>query len=213
MKTCYIVAAGDADVIEIAPCENDLVVACDAGLQHCERNNIVPDVVIGDFDSLGFIPERNNTIILPVAKDDTDTSYAVKYAMKKGFNRFVVFGGTGGKRPDHTHANVALLAYISKNGGIGFLVDKGCTVTAITDSRIRFSEDLSGDISVFSFDSQSVGVTEKGLLYCLENAVVNNSDIVGVSNSFAGIESSVEVKSGTLIIYFCGKFSDIAIDK
>lgn len=213
MRTCYIIAAGDSDLIEISPVENDIVIACDAGLRHCENNNIVPDVVIGDFDSLGFVPDYANTIVLPVAKDDTDTAYAVKYAMQKGFDRYVVFGAMGGKRPDHTHANIALLAHISKNGKSGFLADKNCTVTALTDARISFPKDMYGDISVFSFDSQASGVTEKGLLYSLENAEIKNTDVVGVSNSFSGQQSSIEVKSGTLIIYFNGKFSDVTIDK
>lgn len=213
MKTCYIIAAGDATEIKINKSENDIIIACDAGLRHCERNNIFPDVVIGDFDSLGFVPGNENTIVLPVEKDDTDTSFAVKYAMKKGYSRFVIFAGMGGKRPEHTYANIALLAFISKNGGVGYLVDNNNTVTAITDSQICFRSGLSGDISVFSFESESHGVTEKGLLYSLENATIRNCDIVGVSNSFTGTESIVSVKNGTLIIYFSGKISDVTIDK
>ena len=81
MKTCYIVAAGDADKINIERDDGDIIIACDAGLEHCRLNNVVPDMLIGDFDSLGYIPECENKIVLPVAKDDTDTSYAVKYAM------------------------------------------------------------------------------------------------------------------------------------
>ena len=213
MKTCYIVAAGDANDINIEKEENDIIIACDAGLEHCRNNRINPDYVIGDFDSLGFIPQNNNVIILPVEKDDTDTSYAVKYAMENGFTRFVIFCGTGGKRPEHTYANIALLGFISKNCGEAFLVDKSCVITAITDSVIHFDENMSGDISVFSFDTRSCGITEKGLKYSLDNVTLNNTDIIGVSNSFIGMKSSVSVEKGTLIIYFSGKISDITIDK
>ena len=212
MKTCYIVAAGDDTGINIDKSENDLVIACDAGLEHCRKYSVTPDYVIGDFDSLGFVPESENVILLPVEKDDTDTSFAVKYAMKKGFTRFVILCGTGGRRPEHTYANIALLGFISKNGCEGYLVDKNCIITAITDSVIRFSEKMQGDVSVFAFDSQ-VNVTEKELKYSLDNATVRNTDIVGVSNSFTGKESSVRADNGTLIIYFTGKISDIAIDK
>lgn len=212
MKTCYIVAAGDDTGINIDKSENDMVIACDAGLEHCRKYGVVPDYVIGDFDSLGFVPESENVILLPVEKDDTDTSFAVKFAMEKGFTRFVILCGTGGRRPEHTYANMVLLAFISKNGGQGFLIDKNCIITAITDSIIRFSEKMQGDVSVFAFDSQ-VNVTEKGLKYSLDNATVRNTDIVGVSNSFTGKESSVRAENGTLIIYFTGKISDIAIDK
>lgn len=213
MKTCYIIAAGDAEKIVFERSKNDLVIACDAGLKHCECNKIVPDMIIGDFDSLGYIPEKENTLVLPVAKDDTDTSFAVKYAMDKGYDRFVIFGGTGGKRPEHTYANIALLALISKNGGEGFLACDDYTITAITDSKINFKSGLRGDVSVFSFDTHSFGVTEKGLLYSLTDAMLENSIVIGISNSFTGQESCISVEKGTLIIYFSAKISDITIDK
>ncbi len=213
MPICYIISAGDCDCVKIKKTEADIVIAADSGLSYCQRDNIVPDIIIGDFDSLGFIPETDSKIILPVEKDDTDTSYAVKFAMEKGFSEFVIFGATGGKRPDHTFANIALLSYISKNGGKGFISDGDYIITSITDSGIRFPAGMKGDISVFSFDEKSTGVTEKGLKYTLDNAVVENCNPIGVSNSFIGQESYVEVANGTLIIYFSGNFSDLSIDK
>lgn len=213
MPICYIVGAGDCEKISIDKKENDFIIAADGGLRYCERDNITPDLILGDFDSLGFIPEQEKTYVLPVEKDDTDTSFAVKYAMEKGYEKFVIFGGTGGKRADHTYANIALLAYISKNGGMGFLDCGDYTITSITNSKISFPEYLKGDVSVFSFDTISHGVTETGLYYNFDNTDVENSIVTGVSNSFTGQKSSVSVKEGTLIIYFSGKFSDVTIDK
>lgn len=213
MPVCYIIGAGDCAKICIEKKENDLIIAADGGLKYCEKDGIVPDIIIGDFDSLGFVPERDNVLVLPVEKEDTDTSFAVKYAMDKGYDTFVVFGGTGGKRADHTYANIALLAYISKHNGIGFLDCGAYSITSITNSKISFPEYMKGDVSVFSFDTVSHGVTETGLYYNFDNADVENSIVTGVSNSFTGQKSSVSVKEGTLIIYFTGKFSDITIDK
>lgn len=213
MKTCYIIGAGDADIINIEKKDDDFIIACDGGLEHCKRNNVQPDLVIGDFDSLGYIPVNENTLVLPVEKDDTDTAFAVKYAMEKGYLRFVIFGATGGKRADHTYANTALLAFISKNGGNAYLDCGNYAVTAITNSRISFKSGMKGNVSVFSFDEKAVGVYEKGLKYSLYNDILENSDPMGVSNSFTGQESAVAVREGTLIIYFDGKISDTAIDK
>ena len=213
MAVCYIIAAGDCEKISINKNENDLIIAADGGLEYSERDGITPDIILGDFDSLGFVPDRSNVLVLPVEKDDTDTSYAVKYAMDRGYDTFVIFGGTGGKRADHTYANIALLAYISKQGCHGFLDCGDKTITSVTDSVISFPDYLRGDISVFSFDSVSSGVTEKGLYYSLQDADIENCNIMGVSNSFTGQESSVSVRQGTLIIYYCGKFSDVTIDK
>ncbi len=213
MSICYIIGAGDCEKLLINKTENDLIIAADGGYKYCERDGILPDVVIGDFDSLGFIPQNIKTVTLPVAKDDTDTSFCVKYAMQKGYSDFVIFGGAGGKRGEHTFANIALLAYISKNGGTAFLDCGDYSITAITNSKISFDRNLNGDVSVFSFDTVSKGVTEKGLLYSLENAEIKNSVAVGVSNAFTGQNSTVSVNNGTLIIYFCGKYSDCTIDK
>ena len=213
MSACYIIAAGDCEKIRIDKKENDLIIAADGGLKYCARDGITPDIVIGDFDSLGFVPENDNVLVLPVEKDDTDTSFAVKYAMDKGYDTFVIYGGTGGKRADHTYANIALLAYISKNNGIGFLDCGDYSITAITNSKISFPQYMKGDISVFSFDNVSKGVSETGLYYNFDNTDVENSIVTGVSNSFTGQNSSVIVKDGTLIIYFSGKFSDCTLDK
>lgn len=213
MSVCYIISAGDCEKINIDKKGNDLIIAADAGMNYCRRDNIVPDIIIGDFDSLGCIPDADNVITLPVEKDDTDTSFAVKYAMEKGYKKFVIFGATGGKRQDHTFANIALLSFISKNGGIGFLVSGDTTITAVTDAKLIFPASLTGDISVFSFDTVSQGVTETGLYYNFTDAIVENSVVTGVSNSFTGRESSVSVKKGTLIVYFSGKFSDCTLDK
>ncbi len=213
MKTCYIVSAGDADIIEINSSAEDLIIACDGGLEHCKKNGISPDLIIGDFDSLGYIPDKENILVLPVEKDDTDTSYAVKYAMEKGFDRFVIFGGTGGKRADHTYANIALLAYVSKNGGSAYLDCGYYAVTAITDSCITFKSSMKGEISVFSFDEKATGVYERGLKYSLTNGTLENCNPMAVSNSFTGQDSLVYVKHGTLIIYFSGKICNTAIDK
>lgn len=213
MSVCYIISAGDCEKINIDKKGNDLIIAADAGMNYCRRDNIVPDIIIGDFDSLGCIPDADNVITLPVEKDDTDTSFAVKYAMEKGYKTFVIFGATGGKRQDHTFANIALLSFISKNGGIGFLVSGDTTITAVTEAKLSFPASLTGDISVFSFDTVSQGVTETGLYYNFTDAIVENSVVTGVSNSFTGKESSVSVRKGTLIVYFSGKFSDCTLDK
>lgn len=209
MDTCYIICAGDADEIGIEKKENDFIIAADAGLKHCEKNGIVPDLILGDFDSLGFVPEKENVISLPVQKDDTDTFAAVKIGLEKGYNRFVFFGASGGKRPEHTYANIALLAYLSKRGNAAFMDCGSYTITALTNGKAVFPDYMVGDISVFSFDNESVGVNERGLLYSLTDAVMKNCTVSGISNSFTGKESSIAVKRGTLIIYYNGRPDDI----
>ena len=213
MSVCYIIAAGDCGKINIDKNADDIIIAADGGVDYCIRDNIVPDIIIGDFDSAKAVPENDNVIRLPVEKDDTDTFYAVKYAMGRGFCRFVIYGGTGGKRPDHTFANIALLAFIADNSCEGFMYYNDYTVTAIKNSRLSFSENAIGDISVFSYNEKAYGVIESGLKYSLCDAELTNTVPLGVSNSFTGSKSFIEVKDGILLIYFEGNFSLCTIDK
>lgn len=208
LSICHIICAGDAEDIRIIKNSGDYVIAVDAGFNHCEKNHIVPDLVIGDFDSLGFVPEETNIVSLPVMKDDTDTFAALKEGMKKGYTHFIFYAAAGGSRPEHTYANMALLAYLSKQNMRGFMDCGHYTITALTDGKIEFSETLKGDISVFSFDNESTGVTETGLLYALDHAVMHNTTVTGISNAFTGQKSAVSVENGTLLVYYSGKPKD-----
>ena len=95
---------------------DDFFIYCDCGLKHERSLGFAPSLIIGDFDSHEK-PEnaKCEVIVLPVVKDDTDTIYAVKEAMKRGFNDFVLIGSVGG-RMDHTLGNIYALLMLANNG-------------------------------------------------------------------------------------------------
>ncbi len=209
MAVCYIFSAAEGLPKKFKKEKGDIVIAADAGFNHLLNLKINPDIVLGDFDSLGFVPECTEIIKHPVKKDDTDTMLAVKTGLKRGFNRFVLYGCLG-KRLDHTLANIQTLNYIASNGGIGFICGDDYTVTSIKNSSISFSAKAAGNISLFSADTKASGVTVKGLLYELENAEITSDFPIGVSNEFVGKKSTVTVKNGTLNIIFSGN-TDIVL--
>ena len=129
----------------------------------------------------------------------TDMMIAVKEGLRRGFSRFALFGGLGG-RLGHTLANIQTLAYLSKHGARGFLCGERETVTTVTDGTVSFSAVYSGYISVFCLDVPARGVTLCGLKYPLDGAVLTASVPLGVSNEFTGTASSVTVENGTLVI-------------
>ncbi len=210
MKTCYIFSAAQGLPQSFCRNRDDIVIAADAGYRHLEKMGITPDVVLGDFDSLKFIPENTEIIKHPVKKDDTDTILAVKTGLERGFKRFVLYGCVGG-RFDHTLANLQTLNFIACNGGIGFIYSDDFCITSIKDSSICFSEQAVGNVSVFSADTKACGVTIKGLLYELENAELSSHFPLGVSNEFIGEKSFISVEKGVLNIVFDSKinFSNI----
>ena len=197
MKTAVIFGAGEQNIKQLTLPEHCLVWAADGGLSYCEKLHITPDFVIGDFDSLGYIPE--NAAVLPVQKDDTDMAAAVAKAEEQGCDTFYLYGGTG-KRLDHTLANIALLVSLAHKGKKAYLCDRDYTVTAVTNGEICFDANEQGVISVFAADEKAYGVTIEGLLYTLTDAVLENRTALGVSNEFTGQKSRISVQNGTLII-------------
>ena len=203
MKTCYIFGALDCSVTDFNPHESDLIIAADGGYSTLTKLNIKPDLVVGDFDSLGSIPENENVVKHPVKKDDTDTLLAVKIGLEKGYKTFIIYGAIGG-RLDHTVATIQTAAFVAENGGIAYICDDNHTVTAIKNSSIKFKDTAKGYISVFALSGIAKGVTIKGLLYELDNAEISPDFPLGVSNEFIGRDSEISVTDGVLTIIFEG---------
>lgn len=198
---CYIIGAGDCNNIYINQLNKGYVIAADGGKEYLEKCGITPDMIIGDFDSLGYIPKHRNIIKLPVEKDVTDMFAAVNEAMEMGYDKFIIYGGLGG-RLDHTIANCQLLKYISKKGCIGFIVGENTAITSVYNGKIEFCDEFKGLISVFSIDETSKGVTIEGFKYELKDGELKNDYPLGVSNEFAGKRGIIEVEDGTLLVHF-----------
>lgn len=199
MGICYIVGAGECEGIGFEKKKDDFVIAADGGFRYLRSANITPDIVIGDFDSLGETPDEDNVIRLNPVKDITDMKAAVDIGIEKGFSEFEIYGATGG-RIDHTLANIQLVAHLSQSGINASLKNGKTLITAVTDGEIYFDSSLSGYVSVFAHTDICENVSITGLKYDLENAVLKNDFSLGVSNEFVGSESTVSVEKGTLII-------------
>lgn len=196
---CYIIGAGDFFGLRDEPDDSDYVIAADAGYRYCRENNIIPDLVLGDFDSLGHLPEHPNVMQLPVEKDDTDTVFAIKTGLEKGYRSFYIYGGLGGERADHTVANLQSLVYLSNRAARGWLFGKNSIWTAIKNCSIKISG--KGTVAVFCPDGEARGVCLRGLKYELCDATISSDFPLGVSNSIDG-EGEIEVKSGTLLVMY-----------
>ena len=201
MSICYIFGALDCSITDFNPNENDLIIAADGGYSTLKKLNIKPDLVVGDFDSLGEVPENENIIKHPVKKDDTDTLLAVKIGLEKGYKTFIIYGAIGG-RLDHTVATIQTATFVAENGGIAYICDDNHTVTAIKNSSIKFKKTAKGYVSVFALSGIAKGVTIKGLLYELDNAEISPDFPLGVSNEFIGRDSEISVKDGILTIIY-----------
>ena len=199
-KRCYIFAAGDfCGKFER---ENDsLIIAADAGYHHLERLGIMPDVLIGDFDTIGEIPTCVCTIKFPAEKDYTDTELAIIEGINRGYSDFVICGSIGGKRLEHTVANLALASSYAQKGYSILLTDGSYNVLALHNGKAEFDSSECGFVSVFALSGKASGVCEHGLKYSLKDGVLDSSNpTLCVSNEFCGRNSFISVEDGTIII-------------
>ena len=117
MPTCYLVGAGDFTPRGFAPVPGDLVLAADGGYRALYSLGYTPDLLLGDFDSLGDLPLPPDLPVLrfPARKDDTDTGLALRHGLDRGFRDFALYGCAGG-RVDHLLANLQSMARVSRLG-------------------------------------------------------------------------------------------------
>lgn len=204
MKKCLIFGALDVKAPKIDFNDIGLTIAADAGFKTLKKYNITPNLIVGDFDSSGEKPVGDNVIIHPTRKNDTDTLLAIKIGLEKGYKEFLVFGCIGG-RLDQTIASIQTAAFVAEQGGNAIFFDEDIRVTVIKDSSISFSEENSGTISVFAISGKANGVTEKNLLYTLDEAEITPDFPLGVSNEFIGKASLITVTDGKLCVVWNGK--------
>ncbi len=204
---CYIVCALPQRHT-FSPESRDLVIAADGG--YAQLGGIHPDLVVGDFDSLGYVPENESVVRHPAEKDDTDTMLAARIGLARGYRAFLLLGGVGG-RLDHTLANIQTLAFLRENGAHAALMSEDETITLIQNESLRFRAGLNGTISVFSFGERALGVYERGLAYALNDATLLDTNPLGVSNAFTGEAAFLSVREGRLVVLYAGKPDDSSI--
>ena len=203
-RVCYIVGAGEPSYPCVIPeREEILVIAADGGYPLAERLFGTPDLAVGDFDSLGYLPAGVETVAHPREKDDTDMALATELAIARGAGELIILGALGG-RLDHTAANLQLLASLAVRGVRTTLVGAdGVGVTAIRGGECAaFSASAQGTLSVLAFGGEASGVSLSGLAYPLENATLSPLRALGISNELIGKAASVSLASGILLLFY-----------
>lgn len=198
MAKCLIFCAAGFSGLLQAPENGDFLLAADGGLRHLQALGLNPDGIIGDFDSLGYIPQ--DARVFPVEKDDTDSMLAVRHGLKLGYKEFFLYGALDGARLDHALANYQTLLFLAEHGARGYLVGNDYIVTALKNGEMTFSAAAEGILSVFCLGTDAHGVTLENLKYPLENGVLTSGFPLGVSNHFIGQTARVRVADGALLL-------------
>lgn len=205
MSTCALVAASDFNAKHFkAFFENgrfDAVYAVDGGFAHLEAVGCVPDIAIGDFDSLGYRPKCRRVIELPVEKDKSDLEAAMDRAKTRQFDEVIVYGALGG-RLDHTMANLQMCARFAESGmGVTFVADDYAIRIVVGPDAYELPLLEEGTVSVFAATNEAYGVIERGMKYSIDDETLTNRTTRGLSNELQGVEAAVAVEEGTLFVF------------
>lgn len=185
----------------------DCMIAADSGMNFLHRNGLVPDIVAGDFDSvqsssLQHFQGLNNVQVIKLnpVKDDTDTEFVIREAIRRGATEIIVLGATG-TRLDHVLANVNLLGIgLEENVSIE-LVDAHNRIRMIDDSlEIKKSNQFGSFVSILPVKGDAKGVTLEGMKYPLQDADIVCFSSLGISNEIVDDTARIIVREGVLLV-------------
>lgn len=164
-----------------------------------EALGISPNLIVGDFDSHENPHADCETIILPREKDDTDTFFAAKEALRRGFSEFLLIGVIGG-RLDHTLGNVSILLHLHSSGANASLIDDFSEME-IVDNTPKQIPDTFPYFSVINIDGSSHGITIENAKFPIKNAEITPDFQCGISNEpLRGKTATVKVNSGRVLL-------------
>ena len=204
---CVIIANGDLeytdDIINIIK-DAQLIISADGGARHLRALNIMPHVMIGDFDSilpadkLFFKEKKVKTLTFSSKKDHTDSEICISWALDNKATDITLLGVTG-TRMDHTLANIFLLKKLAEQNIPARIINKNNEIHIITDF-IEIKGEPKDFLSIIPVTQKVTGITFTGLKYPLVNAEIEMGASIGVSNTFKGTLATVSIKKGILIV-------------
>lgn len=202
-----IVSSGkiqDLNLLESLVDENDFIICADGGLDYLRRIGKIPNLAIGDFDSiskegLDFIRDKKIPIEkFPKMKDETDTELAIISLINRGINDITLIGVTG-SRMDHTIGNVFLLRDLKMKGINGKIVDDNNTIYFENDFlKLEQTDDY---VSILPLTREGADISLTGFLYPLDKKHIKFGATIGISNEIKDEFGTIEVHKGELLVF------------
>ena len=198
---CIIVSGAPDNDIQFIKRKLDrsaFIIAADSGYKNCLKAGVIPDLIIGDFDSSSCPQFGNRVIRLPIEKDDTDTFYCVKEAVNRGYSEIELLCAIG-DRVDHTYSNILCLEYCRQNS-VDCTIINAKNKIRLVENEIEFEEEDYHYFSVFAFLGSAKGVSIKGAYYETDNVDIEPWSQFAQSNHFNGGKVKISVKDGKILL-------------
>lgn len=181
----------------------DYVVCADKGAMYAADYGIIPDLVVGDMDSVDEVSllaiDESKILVSPREKDYTDTHLAVIKALEKGADQITIICATG-NRSDHAIANIRLLLFIDSKGSEGIIIDDENIISLCTGIT-EFNNKVGTTVSLIALADKVEGITLSGFKYPLKNYNADLSWTTGISNEIIAEKAIITVTSGNLLIF------------
>ncbi len=202
MSRCVLVCGApirNYDRINRSLRDDDFFVFCDGGLHHLPHLRARPNLIVGDFDSSEKPDSGVETIVLPREKDDTDSVYAAREAVRRGFGDFLLIGAAGG-RLDHTLGNLSLLLWLESQGKKALLADDFSEMEIVSSREVRIPDSFSY-FSLLNISGLARGIRISGAKYPLSDAEIRCDYQYGISNEvLPGETAVVSLREGRLLL-------------
>lgn len=195
----------DYSLLKKLICENDYIVCADGGLNHIMQIDKIPNIVLGDLDSISdlgikYISEKNIEVEkFPSKKNNTDTELAIMHLVNKGIDDITLIGGTG-TRLDHSLANIYLLKKVNKDGIVFKIVDENNVINLVSDS-ITISRSEDRFISIIPLNYEGIVVSLVGFKYPLKEKYIEFSSTLGISNEIIDEKGIVIIHKGEALVF------------
>lgn len=184
----------------------DLIISADGGADNTLQMGLIPDVVIGDMDSIKITDKekireksaRTRFISTSMEKDETDTQLALGYALDMEASRIIIAGALG-DRIDHSLANIMLLAWPRLEGkDVRIITD--CNEIFVTRKPVSINGEPDKILTLMSLSPYTYFNKTTGLKYGLEEEKLFFSPVRGLSNIFTCNKAFIDIREGILLV-------------
>ena len=181
------------------------IIAVDKGLETVYAHRIIPDLIMGDFDSvtegiLQYFREKDVTIVdFPIRKDATDTQLALEEAIERGAAEITIIGATG-SRLDHTISNINILGIAAKHHIPCSIIDSYNEISLLVETTEVYESENKKYISFLPYTEDVEGLTLQGFEYPLLNYHLKKDTSIAISNVLQDRAGRVSFTKGILIM-------------
>ncbi|NLV91257.1 MAG: thiamine diphosphokinase [Firmicutes bacterium] len=202
IKRAVILLHGELDIGDFQLQGDDFLICADGGTEHAGELGWVPDLVIGDMDSISPILQQQiqnrgvELSIFPVEKDQTDGELALDYALGLEVEEIVILGALGG-RVDHMLSNIFML---SQGAHRKVQIISGRQRLQVIDSQIEIQGQVGDWVSLIPLTPEVSGIFTTGLYYELRDGTLAFGSSLGNSNRMIESVATVKIHAGKLLV-------------